>query len=174
MPKLPPIRTLPDEPLELPLMTADGTFHVYRIAPASAEAWFRFSALGQAFENVGAEKPVSDADQKRVDELSELGVAGLHIATLGADVVQAMLDDGVSSADFRRAHTTALIWHISGGDEERAAAAWESGKQEEPEPTTPSISTPTAPANGTKRRRPSSSTTTSLPTSSEGSVLKSA
>ena len=173
MPKLPPIRTLPDEPLELPLLAADGTFHVYRIAPASAEAWFRFSALGQAFENVGAGKDVSDADQKRVDELSELGVAGLHLATLGAEVVQQMLDDGVSSADFRRAHTTALVWHISGGDEDRAAAAWESAGKTTPE-TTESTSTPTAPATGTKRRRPSSSTTTSLPTSSEGSVLKSA
>jgi hypothetical protein len=168
MPRLKPIQTLPDEPLELPLMTSDGTFHLYRVQPATGEAWFRFSALGQAFEDASGGRAINSGDQVAVDEITKLGVVGLHAATLGGDVVAAMLADGVSAADIRRAHQTALVWHVSGGNTERAEAAWELG-----EATPESTSTTTAPASSTPLRKRSSSTT-SPTTSSPSSEVRSA
>lgn len=168
MPRLKPIQTVPDEPLELPLMTKDGTFHLYRVQPASGEAWFRFSALGQAFEDSFNGRAVNSSDALAVDEIADLGVAGVHRMNLGGDVLDAMLADGVSAADIRRANTTALVWHVSGGDMTKAEAAWEKG-----EATPDSTSINTGPANTTKLRKRSSSTTS--PTrSSPGSQVRSA
>lgn len=168
MPRFEAVETLPDEPLVLSLKGRDGTVRDYEIQPVDAETWYKFSALGQVFEAASAGQKPNAADAEVADQLAdELGALGLQRASLGADNVSAMLADGVSAPDFRRAYTTALVWHTSGGDTDRAMSVWTAGKAPTPSPDpTPETESSTSPdststAAVSATRRPASGTGTS-------------
>jgi hypothetical protein len=165
VPKFDVVETLPDESLILPIKGGDGKVREYTVQPASAAWFYRFAALKQSIEDVSSERSPSAEDEAAVDVLNTLGSAGLQSVALGPDVVKAMLADGVSSADFRRAVSTALVWHATGGDDDVAARAW-SGKAPtaETEPTPkPSTSTPTGGARKTRPRASTKATTSRQP-----------
>lgn len=167
MPRFEAVEQLPDESLVLPLRGRDGTVRDYIIEPVDAETWYRFSALGQVFEAARNGYQPAKADAEAVEKLTEeLGAMGLQRKSLGDDVVTAMLADGVSGPDFRRAYTTALVWHTGGGATEQAMEVWNAGKApaSPPAPTTDSTTT-TGTGEARKTQSPDSGTgTTSRPT----------
>lgn len=152
MPRFEVVEQLPDEALVLSLRGRDGVVRDYTIEPVDAETWYRFSALGQVFEAARNGYEPAKADAEAVEKLTEeLGAMGLQRKSLGDEVVKAMLADGVSGPDFRRAYTTALVWHTAGGETEKAMEVWNAGKAPASKPTPTTVSTTTTDTAEAKR-----------------------
>lgn len=114
------------EPLILPIAGADSTVRDYAVQPATGDRWLRMAALREVQRALAVGITPADGDLQSVLQASQRSMLD---DALGADVTQAMIDDGVSARMLRRAGAVALTYHIDGADQARQA--W-SGKAESP------------------------------------------
>lgn len=126
MPRFEPLEEFLDESLTLPIAGADGTVRDYVIQPSDGARWLRIMTLQQVSSDGAAGTKSAPGDVVAVLEMSQRSILD---DTLGADVAQAMLDDGVPGAMIRRAGAAAVRFHLDGVD--AARAAW-SGKAASP------------------------------------------
>lgn len=121
MPRFAEIPSVVQEPLVLPVRGRDGTVREYTIQPATAGDFITMGVLKA--NAMGA--PLTEVDREKLAHLDSVSQA--WSLSLGPDVLERIIADGVSAEDMRRMAQTALYWHTADGDMELADLAW-SGK----------------------------------------------
>lgn len=134
--------------LEQPTLTLPIGGKQYVIHPVTAKVWLELQAI---LEDAGKGKQtIPDID--------------LYRKCLGGDVLDAMIENGVTGPELRQAGVTANLWQLN--QQELAEAFWRSGgkaptpqgeQSDQPQTATP---TRTAGATTTRKRASRSTTTT--------------
>lgn len=138
-----PLEEALDEPLVLPLRGADGTVRKYEIPPCTAEAWLRMHVARKVGYALSTGQEPAEGDLSAILSRSEMTALA---DSLGAQVVEQMITDGVAAKALQRAAMTALAYHLDGA--EAAQQVW-SDTPTKPRPDNPSESGTSRSSSGT-------------------------